>query len=375
MRYLKHTAKHSQRQSVAGRPSAFCLQPSAFTQPAFTLVEMLVVITIIAVLAALLLPAISNARKSARQTAIKAELSTLETAIETYKNDVSGGSYPPDAMVGILGNSGNEGTIKSQLFSDFKRHFKKAFPRHREDEELLRGLIGVGTGASLANPNLEGGMTPSEALVFWLQRFSSDPKYPISGEGGPSFDVNDIEELGSRNWILDNPEQSLRPRADDGTFGGRFIQYQDPRVSSVTRQINFWEYHPADSPRPAVYFDASRGLHDIDHQVYEAAGIEIHPLKQLKSGTATASQYFMSNIRLANEGKFQLLHAGIDEEWGDFEVMHIDPTLTLQPPATTTAVNSAGNPFPLYPDGPFTLEMADTITNFAPQATLEDSQP
>lgn len=351
------------------------------TRPAFTLVEMLVVITIIAVLAALLLPAAMNARTSARQSALKAELSTLETALETYKNDVSGGSYPPDAMVGELAAGGAEGRVRTAIFSDFKRHFKKAFPRHREDEELLRGLVGIGTGANLANPNLEGGMTPAEALVFWLQRFSSDPKYPISGDGGPSFNINNIEELGGRNWILDNPETSLGPRADNDTFSGRSLRYQDPRNSSDTRQINFWQYYPGGSPQPAVYFDASRGIHDIEHQVLEAEGLELHPLKRVKSGQQPASgnAYNIAQIELANAGKFQLLHAGVDEEWGDFGAVHLEPiwftpTLDTTKFATTTG-NDSGDPILIYPEGPFTGELADTITNFAPQATLEDSQP
>ena len=39
--------------------------------------------------------------------------------------------------------------------------------------------------------SLHGGMTAGEALVFWLGGFSSDPKYPISGEGGPSYRIHD----------------------------------------------------------------------------------------------------------------------------------------------------------------------------------------
>src|SRR5437764_1017916 len=60
----------------------------------FTLVEMLVVIGIIGLLAALLLPAINMAIKAARNTAISLEVNQLAAAIEAYKSDK--GDYPPN---------------------------------------------------------------------------------------------------------------------------------------------------------------------------------------------------------------------------------------------------------------------------------------
>ena len=61
---------------------------------AFTLVEMLVVISVIGVLAALLFPAGAAIRKSGIIRRAKAELSQLETGIENYKLKL--GFYPPD---------------------------------------------------------------------------------------------------------------------------------------------------------------------------------------------------------------------------------------------------------------------------------------
>src|SRR5688572_27705256 len=60
----------------------------------FTLVEMLVVISIIAILAALLIPAINMAIRAARNAAIGVEINQLATAIESYKQDK--GDYPPN---------------------------------------------------------------------------------------------------------------------------------------------------------------------------------------------------------------------------------------------------------------------------------------
>ena len=59
----------------------------------FTLVELLVVIGIISVLAALITPAVFNARLSARRAVIKSEIEMLHMSIMNYRNE--NGSYPP----------------------------------------------------------------------------------------------------------------------------------------------------------------------------------------------------------------------------------------------------------------------------------------
>ena len=64
---------------------------------AFTLVEMLIVIIIIGILMAALLPKLKGAQERARDTARKANLSTLSTALQMYFNDEW--TYPTGACV------------------------------------------------------------------------------------------------------------------------------------------------------------------------------------------------------------------------------------------------------------------------------------
>jgi prepilin-type N-terminal cleavage/methylation domain-containing protein len=61
--------------------------------PAFTLVELLVVISIIALLAAFTIPALKSFKRAAVLNQTKAEMAQLETAIESYK--AAYGFYPP----------------------------------------------------------------------------------------------------------------------------------------------------------------------------------------------------------------------------------------------------------------------------------------
>lgn len=62
----------------------------------FTLLELLVVISIIGILSALLFPAFSSARNSAYYSRTKAEVKSISSALEMYANN-NGGAYPADA--------------------------------------------------------------------------------------------------------------------------------------------------------------------------------------------------------------------------------------------------------------------------------------
>jgi len=59
---------------------------------AFTLVEMLLVVTIIGILAALVIPKIVGRSEQARDTAARADLSSIKTALDAF--EVDNGFYP-----------------------------------------------------------------------------------------------------------------------------------------------------------------------------------------------------------------------------------------------------------------------------------------
>jgi len=66
----------------------------------FTLVEIMIVVAIIALLAAIAIPNLLSARMTANDTAAKANLRTLSTAAETYAS-ANNGNYPNG--VGVVG--------------------------------------------------------------------------------------------------------------------------------------------------------------------------------------------------------------------------------------------------------------------------------
>ena len=75
------------------------LRRRAEDEKGFTLIELLVVILIIGILAAIAIPAFLNQRAKAYDAAAKSNITTAQTAMETYATDNNGG-YPASVNTG-----------------------------------------------------------------------------------------------------------------------------------------------------------------------------------------------------------------------------------------------------------------------------------
>ena len=139
----------------------------------FTLVELLVVITIIGALAGLAIPAISAVMRNVSVAAMKAEMTNIETGISDYQTKY--GDYPPDFFD----------------WSIAKRHYLKIFPDIAASELILLQRLCDTVADNAANqltathPHDPTKLDRAEALVWSLGGFSSDPQFPFTGSGGP----------------------------------------------------------------------------------------------------------------------------------------------------------------------------------------------
>ena len=150
---IRGATKHSHRRSHHRRGG-------------FTLVEMLVVVGIIVILAAILVPAVYMGLSAASDAAIAVEVANLDAAMRQYKNITHGYAHPP--------NFTSDAVVRA--------HIKQKFGR-------------VNWASARVPPT---GLDPAEALVFWLQGFGSDPTNPLIGKRQGLFDFDEARLVETR---------------------------------------------------------------------------------------------------------------------------------------------------------------------------------
>jgi len=384
----KHFAASNTSDGVELAPRSSRLAPRS----AFTLVELLVVITIISILAALITVAAVGALKSMNRTRIKTEINEIANGFDEYKNKTT--AYPPNCQTD--GTGGSNPLKEADILLDLRRHLKQMAGRSQESDDLARCLTGQNPTDTNSYPPaavLRGGLTAAEAVVFWLGGFSSDPKFPISGDpDGPSYSIPSIgdsanaarDPIESRKWVYPFNIERLGPRDSDGHFNGRFIEYKAP--NGAFRRINFWQYFPTKSQQPYVYFDTSRhpagsfngsstgtifGYFDPPAATLDTSNPALNSVYAFKklAETQGSTPGSVPIVQYINPDKFQVFHCGIDDAWDDanFARMGIPRNGIAN---TQASVNS----LLLFPGGPFIGEVADTEVNFAQETTIEDAQ-
>jgi prepilin-type N-terminal cleavage/methylation domain-containing protein len=238
---------------------------------AFTLVELLMVIVIIAVLAGLLIPAINAGIKATKSGALKLEVDELSRAIERYREKY--GEYPPD---------GSDWTT-------FQRSVRKAFPNILQSElALLDPTVGTsipnthvqynGGGVCIRNAMTDSRLTgnvndlrvmdSAEALVFFLGGFSSDPARPFTGRGGPfllppggtqycynSARENPLFEFQSNRLTLDTSVANPYSTDEIAFFGGTSTPAGGSNGCDLL-PVYMSNYQNVEATAPYVYFDS-----------------------------------------------------------------------------------------------------------------------
>ena len=126
----------------------------------FTLVELLVVIAIISILVSLLLPAVQNARESARRTQCKNNLKQIGLALHEYHETFS--SFPIGAMWGPTpdGNLIDPEVRGASFFVAILPWLDQKNLYNKLDRDGAAGVAGVSHSANTNGPLLDGMYLP-----------------------------------------------------------------------------------------------------------------------------------------------------------------------------------------------------------------------
>jgi prepilin-type N-terminal cleavage/methylation domain-containing protein len=238
----------------------------------FTLVELLVVITIIAILIGLLAPVVAIALAKAKETQIFTEIGELDSAMKAYKEKY--GSYPPSDLSNLTNTS-------STQYIALAQHLSRAFPRCNVATEI--NAI-----------NAFGMTSPAQALTFFLNGYSSNPEAPVSG-----FSANPPATQQAPLFPFDT---SRFKSPTGGTWAG------PPQVPI---------YCPAATPGvPYVYFAAQNY---VSH--FSATTV---PGVATGAGQGYCRPYFIDNPPTGAQGanlycnpsSCQIISAGLDLDYG-----------------------------------------------------------
>lgn len=283
----------------------------------FTLVELLVVLGIIAMLIALLTPAVMWGVNAARRARQGTEIAALAEAIEKYKTAV--GDYPPN-------------------FRDYNAFIRHVRTRYQKISPAnLNAFVQlVWPGYNMSNPPPVGAIPlidEGESLVFWLSLTRNDPIYPFNPAGNAEFKT--FYDFDQKRLVSSDGDAfpSYRAAYAKDTF---YLLLDSRSYDELT----------------ADFTNASTGAFaELDTST--AAAITAIQHDQVTRPYATDTATAM------NPTSFQILCAGQDGDWGN-----VDP---INGPVT--AVKG-------FPGGQnYTAGDRDNITNFSEGRTLEDHIP
>jgi prepilin-type N-terminal cleavage/methylation domain-containing protein len=241
---------------------------------AFTLTEILVVITIIAILASLTSVAVIRGLDTAKQTRQKVEVDALDAAFKAYKEKY--GSYPPcDLRFRTSATAPTPGNPPDPYFNAaLRQHIARAFPRYQL-ANLETDLIRAGVDTTYYRPD--------QAIVFWLSGFNPDATRPFTH---PDYDPTN----NPNKYFRDLPKSRRTPAFFD--FDNTRFAVNDTRQSPPASIQALPSYFPS-GPKLTTTAVSSGAPYQPDAILYPKwesgcapyVYIDAHPYPVLGSGS------------------------------------------------------------------------------------------
>ena len=320
-------------------------RPARRTAGGFTLVEMLVVIGIIGVLAALLIPVIQGAVSNAQATSNGYEISQLIMSISRYQSE-NGGQYPPSFGEGNTATyykdayNGGTGPYRNTMLY---RYISVAYPRASDID--IRYMF----------EEVADRMDQASALVFWLSQTSNDARQPFTNRANQRKYYDFDEKRKTTLVTIPTPTTaalSTVPALD--LYGYR------PRYAKES----FFTY--LEAKHYPAYVKDELNLNQGTTSTAKSGGATFRPYLKKDIAADGNGKYLRTNLSYyQNPESYQLVCAGLDGRFqANVEWMRKFPC----GPVGTKVDNTAVNFTDFADDG-------DNQANFSEGRRIEDVQP
>jgi prepilin-type N-terminal cleavage/methylation domain-containing protein len=259
----------------------------------FTLIELLIVVVILGILAALLLPALGGARTAAQRSAVRAEITKLEGAVNAFK--IRFGIEPPSKITLFETTSTNSGwnDTTNGLSPDAKDGLailRQLWPEF----DATQSFDWDGDGTTTGGPFY---LSQGECLVFFL---GGIPKNPSSTGFSP-------------RGFSKNP---TNPALAGGTREGPFYEFIPLRFTDVdTDGLPEYKDSLPGQTNPYLYFSSYDGsgyrenLTGVLNEYATSSVTPFPPFLAYRQGSAESSGPFKSKT-------FQIISPGQDRLYG-----------------------------------------------------------
>jgi type II secretory pathway pseudopilin PulG len=202
---MRKRASRLFRSSDFGTPSSFNIRHSSFrAEGAFTIIELLVVITIIVILAGLILSTIGYVQKKGARARAEAEIAAMSAALESYKAD--NGIYPTDSNTTAL----KANTMGDPTQSTYQNASLSLYKAISGDADNDSNRIAESKSYFSFKPNQLYPLTQNQAVTFIRDPFGNSYGYSTVKSSNPNGrdGYNPTYDLWSTNGLVANPPTS-----------------------------------------------------------------------------------------------------------------------------------------------------------------------
>lgn len=299
---------------------------------AFTLIEILAVIVVIAILISLLVPAVMGAMKKVRITSVRAEISQFETAIGKFK--ATYGMEPPSSIVlqETAANWASDPTSRAIIRQLWQQY------------DFTANIDINGNGNTTDTITLTG----PECLVFFLggPNVTNTPgTTPLNIGACRGFSKNPAFPFDRTSMTREGPLFEFQVNRFKDMDGDGFPEYVDPLPSQTAPYLYYSSYDGA-------------GYNSLNSTEFSTISSTFGGLTEpYRQGVAASAPYFKPN-------GFQIISPGYDHQFG-FGGAYVTTGTDRTPGSPTVNAQYPNTYSSTAPTPSQRIFEADNITNFA----------